>query len=121
MTYYDVYIGRLDDPRFSWGGEGREGSPPTRSSPFFPPARGRSGGYPGGAFGDLVDAIERGRFRGRQVDWGSWVAAVTKNDIETFMEEIYGEEEEDDSLRELRAYVAGLQARKRYALVASEL
>ena len=127
MTYWDVYIGGLDDPDFSWGSEAQEGEPPKRLSPFFP-STGRSGPtgargfpreYPGGVFGELVGAIEEGRFEGRKVDWGAWVAAVTKEEIEAFVEERYGKRE-DDALRELRAYVASLRAGGRYALVAAE-
>ncbi|MDP9454430.1 MAG: hypothetical protein M3Q60_01290 [Actinomycetota bacterium] len=120
MTYYDVYIGRLDDPGFSWGSEGGEGSPPGRLSPFFPYAPGHTSRYPGGAFGVLLDAIERGRFEGRQVDWGACVAVATKEEIAAFLDELYGNKESGASA-ELRGYVAGLEAGRSYALVASEL
>lgn len=72
MTYWDVYIGGLDDPDFSWGSEAQEGEPPKRLSPFFPStgrggpagARGFPRAYPGGVFGELVGAIQEGRFEG---------------------------------------------------------
>ncbi len=44
VTYYDAYIGNLEDPTFFWGREGVEGSPPRRISPHFPPLAGWWGG-----------------------------------------------------------------------------
>ena len=37
MTYYDAYVGRLDDPNFHWDGGDWNGNVPHRLSPFFPP------------------------------------------------------------------------------------
>lgn len=57
VTYCDVYIGRLDDPRFSWVGGDWNGNVPTRLSPFFPPTF--TGGY--GAWSLFHQRIRDGR------------------------------------------------------------
>jgi hypothetical protein len=131
LTYYDVYIGRLDDPGFSWGSQGREGSPPRRLGPFFPPARRGSSRYPGGTFGELLNRIDEGRLEGGQVDWGSWVAKASRAEILAFMDELYANDPTYspptafphllESLEELRGFVKGLDPNETYALVASEL
>lgn len=119
MMYYDVYIGRNDDPRFSWRSEGQEGHPPCRVGPFFPSFRGVPTGYPGGPFGELLDRIDKGRLEGGQVDWGAWVATATRAEIMTFVDEVYSDRPE--SAEEVRAFVKGLDPDETYALVAAEL
>jgi hypothetical protein len=126
MTYYDVYIGSLADPRFSWEGGNWHHNVPGQASPFFPPAD-----LPwNGVFPELVDRIERGIYQGKQTDWGGWVARATKAEILSFIEEIYGQDPvyqpESDMphlrtwLEKLLAYVVDLPDGE-YALVASEL
>ena len=114
MTFYDVYIGN------------RSGG---RISPLFPPA-------PGGTMEDkpfwrVIRGIEQGRFRGRQVDWGSWEAKVSKRTIKQFVDDVYPgyESREPDSygpnspgsVEELREFVDNLEPGKQYTLVAAEL
>lgn len=122
--YLDVYIGDLDDPSFSWDGGNWEGNAPHRESPFFPSGR--------EAFWRLMRKIDSGELPGKQVDWGAWVARVTRREIEAFIKECYGaarlyQERGEvlghlyDQLQELRRYVASLEDGKEYALVASEL
>lgn len=129
MTYYDAYIGKLEDPSFSWGGDGVEGSPPRRISPFFPPTPG--GGMMDSAFWRVIRWIDDGRLEGKQVDWGAWVAKATKEDLERFIDSLYAHHEWYssgspmphllESFKELEAFVENLEPGKDYALVASEL
>lgn len=106
MTYYDVYIRG-----------GIKGGVPAVSSPRFPYVS-RSG-YPPGAFGELLQWIDEGRFEGEQVDWGSWEAKVSKKQIEQFVDHLYSGDD-TNGLEELREYVANLKPGGRYKLVAVE-
>ena len=83
--YLDVYIGWLgDDETLDWGGEWSLGNLPNPKSPFFPNGH--------RAFSLLVDKIEAGEFTGEKVDWGGSAAAVTKQQIISFMDEHYSED-----------------------------
>jgi hypothetical protein len=118
VTYYDVYVGRSDDPNFSWGDKEHEGRPPHRLGPFFPATRGGAS-YPGGAFGELVDRIDDGRLEGARLDWDAWGAKVTRDEILTFVSEVYASD--TTSLDEIRSFVESLDPDETYILVASEL
>src|ERR1700674_2731718 len=83
VTYRDVYIGKLSegpDP-LDWGGDWN-GNLPASESPLFPP----HGADP---FSQLITRIKDGRFSGKQVDWGGWVAKVSKAEILRYIAEIY--------------------------------
>ncbi|MDE3043149.1 MAG: hypothetical protein KGJ82_21625, partial [Nitrospirota bacterium] len=61
-------------------------------------------------------------------DWGSWAAKVRKEEIEAFIDEVYGAYEQPNELAhlrkkfdELKAFVATLDPVKQYLLVATEL
>ena len=124
MSYEDVWIGDLDDPHFSWDGANWDiANVPRRLSPFFPPRA---------PFSKLINAIEHGRFVGKQTDWGGWVAKATKAQIQEFIKEAYAEDETYerrdpvlghlyDWMQELLAFVNALDDEKLYALVAAEL
>ena len=126
MSYCDVYIGSLEDPGFSWEGGNWEGNCPHRLSPFFPPV-----GPAYGAFSVVIERIRQGVYDGKQVDWGGFVARVTRFEIEKLIEELYTNQQiyGPDStlphlkkqLEELKAYVRRLSTTAKYALVASEL
>lgn len=124
MSFYDVYIGRLDDESFSWDGGNPSGNVPKRLSPFFP-----GSGLNHGAFSSLLDRLDDGRFAGKQTDWAGWVVPASKAMIEEFINELYAREPGDrtsidadpgDRLNELRDYVAGLEDDGQWALVATE-
>lgn len=119
--FLDVYIGDLDDPDFSWDDGDWNGNCPKRKSPFFPPQA---------PFSNLIDMIKQGRFEGKQVDWGGWVAKVKKEQILKFIEEYYPDDWYNrnfylphilDQMKELKRFVEKLDPDKQYALVASEL
>ena len=123
MTYRDVYIGLLEDPKFSWEDGNWDGNTPSATSPLFPPAM--------GAFNELIDRIESGAYEGKQTDWGAWVAKVSKQQILGFIEDCYGQDRYYtdpkymphlyDKMQELLRRIESLDEHKTYALVASEL
>lgn len=122
-TYFDIYIGFLDDPNFSWGKAGEDGRLPTAKSLFFPSSSSE--------FFDLINSIEKGEFKGGQVDWGGWVAIVTKAQIIEFMDKhfnqnwinrhINGLQHLNEKLTKIKEFVNNLEEHKEYALVACEL
>jgi hypothetical protein len=79
----------------------------------------------------LIDRISSGRFQGKQVDWGGWVAKVKKQEILDFIAEVYrGNEWYTDpkvmphlyqNMQALMVYVRSLPEEGTFALVASEL
>lgn len=118
MSFYDMYIGDLQDPTFHWEGADWNGNVPHRLSPFFPP------GYSSGLknpFWALINKIETNAFDGKQTDWGGWVARINKDQLLAFIDQLYGDYEQSSSLKGLRAYVATLDPEKQCALVAAEL
>jgi hypothetical protein len=121
----DVYISDLEGYDFD-GGDFRIGNSPGRWSPFFPQPIGGSR-----HFWEIKDRVEDGRYKGRQVDWGCWVAVVTKKDILAFIADIYGERGKgflahysdfnNDNMYELLNFIDKLEDGKEYLLAASEL
>lgn len=117
MSYLDVYIGDLDDPSFDWEGGDWSGKLPVRQSNFFPAGN--------QDFKTLVARIQSGRYDGKQVDWGGWVARLFPSEIMSFLDEQYtplklkrcGCKKQVDSIRQ---YILKLDPNKKYALVASE-
>ena len=127
MSYCDAYIGYLDDPYFRWGeGEGT-GRPPKRVSPFFPPAYTRAYGI----FSVIIERINDKTFEGKQVDWGAFVAKVSKKQIVELIDEFYPDswiernKEYSNHLNiqlvDLKKFVSQLSDEKAYALMACEL
>lgn len=122
-SFYDVWIGWLDDPKFSWDGGDWNGNVPSPQSPLFPD------GFE--AFFTLMHRIRNGTYSGKQTDWNGWVMPATKAQIGAFINEFYaGREEYSESypypefrraLLELLAFVAGLDENREYALVACAL
>lgn len=124
MSFLDVYIGDLDDSNFHWEGGNWEGNSPRGiGGPWFPPGPGSSS-----PFWALIERIKANQFEGKQCDWGAWIAKVHKEQIEAFIDEVYGTYEQPKELAhlrkrfdELKAFVATLDPAKTYALVATEL
>ena len=126
MSYLDVYIGfskgyslTPDPDKFNIG------NTPKCQSPFFPDGS--------TAFRRLVKKIDSKAFQGAQVDWGAYAAIVTKEQILSFMEELYPPEWQEkkrefnkmcgvpDEYGELKDFVEALSEDEKYILVASEL
>lgn len=122
MSFLNVYIGDLSDPKFSWENGNWDGNIPTRTSPFFPTRT---------AFSKLIDMIEEGKLEGKQTDWGGWTAKATKEQIKLFFEETSREyvKQQDpkffqhliDNYNDLVKFIDNLEPDKEYALVACEL
>lgn len=115
MTFYDAYIGSLEDPKFSWSGGDWQGDIPEPIGPLFPPTQ-RSRGYSSNAFGEILARINEGAFEGKQVDWGAWVAKADKEQLRSFVDDLYPARQ----TKALRRFIDGLDDDK-YAFVASEL
>ena len=121
----DVYISELEGYDFD-GGDFRIGNSPGPWSDFFPQPSGGSR-----HFYEVKRRVDDGRFKGRQVDWGCWVAIVTKEEILGYIADIYGERGKDflarysdcanDSMYELLDFIDKLEDGKEYLLAASEL
>ena len=130
MTYFDMWIGDLDDPDFKWHDGNYDGNLPKRKSPMFPPAR---DDY---FFRDFFRWVELRRNDYKQTDWDGWVAKVTKEDILNFIDHRYktdprytdpqqvlyrnGKAVFVEQLNDLIEYVSSLDDEKLYALVAAE-
>ena len=121
MSFLDVYIGYSEDTSFVWEGGDWSGNVPIRQSPFFPPKA---------PFRILVDKIESGELKGKQLDWGGWATIVNKHYIIKFFKESYNENwyEINQSythliaqMDELKYFIEGLDDTKFYVLVATEL
>ena len=120
MTYYNVYIGDLDD--FDWNDKScwSVGHTPQKISVLFPSAGST-------LFLKIWDRILEKKLEGAQTDWGAFVAKVSKQDIVKIIEEYYRispyplPSHLQPELNELKQQVAALDEQKIYGLVASEL
>jgi hypothetical protein len=72
----------------------------------------------------VLDKIWK-KFKGKQVDWGTYVAKVNKEQITQFVSEIYELPYYlsfmDEAIKELIDFIADLENDKIYALVAGEI
>ena len=123
MTYYDAWIATSSAAEVTGRVEGSAGyRQPTERSPFLPEGR--------QAFFCLRDGIKSGTYRGRQVDWGSYAASMTRQEVEAFLKETHGAPgiyEKNcglthlaDRMRELRAFVANLPESTELKVVVEE-
>jgi hypothetical protein len=105
MTFYDVYVAELENGKLPT-------DLPMRESPFFE-------GMPldKNPFWVLLDHIQSGKFRGDSVDQCTWIAQVSKAELNAFLVEVYGEDIPED----VAEHVRYLPRTREYALVASEL
>ncbi len=123
--YIDVYLGRLDDPTFSWDGGDRNGNAPKVRTPWFPNTL--TGREP---FWELQTRIEDGVYDAKATDWGCWVARMTPGQVMEFIDEQYGAEDGDEAkkraaddaakLAEIRQFVRSFGPEELLALVAME-
>ena len=117
MTTTDIWIGRLEDPPFSWQGGDWNGNTPKAISPHFPPiSQSKAGRY--------ADWLKAGSIDDMQTDWGAWVAKATGAQLVQLLELVYEGDEELPwvvcDLPELKAFVKTLDPKKLYALVTAE-
>ena len=122
MTFFDVYIGDLDDPDFHWDGGNWNGNSPRGVSPLLPNTEREE------PFRRVQGLIHTGTLVGKQTDWGCWVAIASREVLSQLIHEWYGDGEiylsdlddnyENVSL-ELHVLISNLNP-KNYALVAIE-
>lgn len=79
MTQCTIYVGDLNDPRFSWNDGDWNGNTPRALTTAFPPRR-RSYG-----FADYFEWLKGRGIAHQQTDWGAFVAKVTRADIVAFI------------------------------------
>ena len=112
----DVFIGYLDDPDFHWDGGDWNGNIPHRKSPFFPNAS--------QSFSAVIKKIKEGKFEGKKVDWGGFVAKLTTDEIEQFLDEQNQNDANEwtqNTIKEIKEFLHTLDKNKQYALVACEI
>ena len=104
--YLDVFIGEIDVPGFSWeksDADGEYGAVEPRSvSDSFPESY--------DDFSELRDRMEDGRYVTKPIDWGTWAAKVSKQEIIEFLKDQYG----DDIMEEESAYIKSRSEYKVY-------
>ena len=95
--YLDVFIGEIDVPGFSWEKSDADGEygavEPRLVSDGFPESH--------DDFLELRDRMEDGRYVTKPIDWGTWAAKVSKQEIIEFLRNQYG----DDIMEEESAYI----------------
>jgi hypothetical protein len=119
-----VYVGDLDDPRFSWEGGDWNGNAPRHLSPDFPPT-----GPPYGPWSIVYRRIKEGELPGKQTDWGAWVAKVTGGEVTALVDELYGDgypmgasfPHLQRALDDLLRWVQTIDPARVYAIVAMEV
>jgi len=130
----DVYLGLVE--QIDWdalpGTDKWNGNVAHRMGPIFPPAFGRRTPWDA-----LVHQIMAHELDGKQVDWSAFAARLTKPQILTFMDGLYGPDcaewyaksarpgfdgfaEFIPYMRELQQFVEGLKDDETYALMAVE-
>ncbi len=80
--FFDVYVGRLDDPEFVANKRSPAGAVPASCSPPFPCGR--------AAFHELVRRIERHLLPGEATQHIAYVAPASKEQIARFYADLFG-------------------------------
>jgi len=114
MTWYNVYIGSLEDPDFQWEGGDPSGNIPHPLTPEFPD--------PWKDFFEVVRRIEAGIYEGKRVDFDGWVAKLDKQQIQDFLDDRCAAapgRSSSERTAELRKAIDALDPNKLYALVAA--
>ncbi len=120
MTFFDVYIGDLDDPDFKWDGGDWNGNMPRSVVGLFPKLSREE------PFRQVQDLIDTGALVGKQTDWGCWVAIASREVLLQIINDWYGDEQiyllfemDTETALDIRELVSNLDS-KDYALVALE-
>lgn len=120
MTFFDVYVGELEDPGFKWVGGDWNGNSPRAVVGLLPSI---SRDEP---FRKVQHLIHTGDLVGKQTDWGCWVAIASRAKLLQLIDEWYGDkpvylmyEKDTESGPDIRELISQLQS-KDYALVAME-
>jgi hypothetical protein len=114
-TFYHVFVGYLDDPKFSWDGGNWNGNIPSRRYPALLTGRwsDRETCF------ELIRRIETRFYDGRQTDWSGWVARLSKDQIIAYIREMEGNADFDND-PDVKAFIDSLNPNKKYALVGCE-
>ena len=120
MTFFDVYIGDLDDPRFKWDGGDWNGNSPRSVVGLLPNISREE------PFRQVQNLIDTGVLAGKQTDWGCWVAIASREALLQIINDWYGDEQiylqfekDNETASDIRVLVSKLDS-KDYALVALE-
>lgn len=114
MTFREVYVGALGrNLRLDWGGDPDVGNVPPRLSPVFPIAGARV--HPHTL---VINWVDCGRLKGRQVDWGAHAASVSISDLHEIQTTCYGA---GRIPADLATFLLTLTPFRRYAIVAAAL
>jgi len=114
-----AYIGDLQDVTFHWEGGNWNGNIPKRLSPNI--------WFAHDVRHTMLSLIKEGKLIGKQTDWGSYVAKVTKKDIETVLNLVEARNEgiiphfTENPLDDVKKYLGNLNSDTEYALVTAEL
>lgn len=114
-----AYIGDLQDVTFRWEGGNWNGNIPKRLSPNI--------WFAHDVRLTMLSLIKEGKLIGKQTDWGSYVAKVTKKDIENVLSVVEVRNEDniplfhENPLDNVKKYLLDLNSDTEYALVTAEL
>lgn len=116
MTIHNIFIGDINDGKFSWGENIKndvEQDIPTRISDDFPEIGLRE-------FLKVLEMIGKG-FKGKQTGRGIYVVEVTKKQIEDFVQKNCNNViSHEKDLKKIKQTVKDLDDSKKYALIAQE-
>ena len=117
MSFYDVYVGLLEDPEFKWDGGDYNGNTPKMLTSCFPKVR--TGTY----FDIPVDQIfdmarDLPDSKAKQFDWGASGVKVQKEELIELCREWY--QDHPDELEEALKLYQGLLQKETYVIVAME-
>ena len=108
MSFYDLYLGHADDPKFKWDGGEYAGNIPSIIVKFG------SIGLMGCVRARTL--LESPAYGGRVLDWGASGAKLSKARVAEFLREFYGGTQRDEMLRRIEA----LRDDREYLLFACE-
>ena len=91
MAFYDLRLGRAEDPKFKWEGGDFNGNIPTTIIDF-----GSVGGLSGCA--EARRLLESPKYGGRVLDWGASGAKLSKVRVIEFLTEFYSDEQQRSHL-----------------------
>jgi len=128
VTFFDVYIGDLDDPDFKQEDGNWSGNFPKQLGPTFPWVTDIA---PINIYLKVHSLAKSGKYPSAQTDWGCWVVTMTRNQILKFIDHVYGEgpiqvnnltikEGQTREDHDVRLFAESLDPSKKFGLVALE-
>ena len=125
MSNISVSIVQIEEPDFVWEKWNWNEKPPRMTGHDFPPASKKM------LWAEALEKICDKYYKvSRQIDWGSWMARITKPQIYEFIEEIYEDEKVclekicflpmSDRMEDFMNYIDSLEKGKTYAIMVLE-